>query len=271
VYQRVLIGYQDSGEGRDALTLGTILAQANQAKVIMGTAHPEDGESLAQLVRVHEADLVVLGSSHRGAVGRVVPGATVEHLLGEAPCAVAVAPPGFGRQGDGDIGWRPLGGNVEDAGMRVIGVGYDGTPASAEALKVAVALAIPNGAALRVYTVARRFAHVPGADGDSRGPGVPTEAEVLRGMLHEAVVALPPQARALPVFLRGFAADELVKASEAGVDLLVLGSRRGGPLRRKLHHSVTSTVMRSAKCPVLISPTGVKAPEAPDVERLGAS
>lgn len=146
--------------------------------------------------------------------------------------------------------------------MRVVGVGFDGTRASSEALKTAVELALPNGAALRVYAVARKYAHVPGGDGDSRGPGVPTEAEVLRRMLHEAVAGLPSEARALPVFMRGFAAQKLVEASDAGVDLLVLGSRGGGPLRRKLHHSVTSTVMRDAKCPVLISPAGVRAPVA---------
>jgi nucleotide-binding universal stress UspA family protein len=261
-YQRILIGYRDTAEGRDALALGTILAQANKAELILATARNEDGENLAQLARFHEADLVVIGPSHRGPVGRVAPGATAERLLGEAPCAIAVAPHNFGRREGGDSGWRPLSGDLEDVGMRVIGVGYDGTHASKEALKTAVDLAISNGAALRVYTVARRYAHVPGGDGDSRGPGVPTEAEVMREMLHEAVAALPSEVRALPVFLRGFAAEELVEASEAGVDLLVLGSRGGGPLRRMLHHSVTSAVMQRAKCPVLISPAGVKAPAA---------
>lgn len=260
MYRRILIGYLDTAQGRDALELGTLLARANKAELILATARTDDGESLAQLARDQNADLVVLGSSHRGPVGRVFPGGTVEHLLREAPCAVAVAPPHFGRHDGGDSGWRPLSGDAEDVGMRVIGVGFDGTRSSAEALRTAVELALPNGAALRVYTVARRYAHVPGGDGDSRGPGVPTEAEVLRGMLHEAVADLPSEARALPVFLRGFAAAELVEATAAGVDLLVLGSRGGGPLRRRFHRGVTSTVMQEAKCPVLISPTGVKAP-----------
>ena len=262
MYRRILVGYLDSTQGREALTLGTLLARASRAELVLATARTADGENLAQLARFHKADLVVVGSSHRGSVGRVLPGATVEHLLGDAPCAVAVAPPGFGRCEDGDSGWRPLSGDVEDVGMRVIGVGYDGTQASSDALKTAAELAVPNGAALRVYTVARKYAHVPGASGDERGPGVPSEAEVLRAMLHEAVAELPSEARALPVFLRGFAADELLKAADMGVDLLVLGSRNGGPVRRKIHHSVTSTVMQEAQCPVLISPTGVKAPTA---------
>jgi len=262
MYTRILVGYMDTEQGRDALALGRILAQANAAEMMVVTAPDEDGSDLSQIARDNEVDLIVLGGSHRGPIGRVVPGATVERLLGDAPCAVAVAPPGFGQPTEGDSGWRPLGGDAEDVGMRVIGVGYDGSRAAGEALKTAVELAIPNRAALRVYTVARKFAHVPGGDGDSRGPGVPTEAEVLRGMLHKAVSTLPSETRALPVFIRGFPDQELIAAVEYGVDLLVLGSRAGGPVRRLLHHSVTSTVMREAICPVLISPSNVAAPQA---------
>lgn len=262
MYRRILVGYTDTEQARDALALGRILAQANAAEMMVVTAPDEDGSDLGQIARDNEVDLIVLGGSHRGPVGRVIPGAMVERLLGDGPCAVAIAPPGFGQPADGDSGWRPLGGEAEDIGMRVIGVGYDGSRTAGEALKTAVELAIPNGAALRVYTVARNYAHVPGGDGDRRGPGVPTEAEILRGTLHKAVAALPAEARALPVFIRGFPDQELIKAAEYGVDLLVLGSRAGGPVRRLLHHSVTSTVMREASCPVLISPSNVAAPQA---------
>lgn len=262
MFRRILVGYLDSEQGRAALALGRIFAAAGGGEMIVVTAPDEDGRELAELAGSHEADLVVLGSSHRGPIGRVVPGATVERLLGEAPCAIAVAPPNFGEPADDEGGWRPLSGDGEDVGMRVIGVGYDGSDAAAEALRCAVELAVPNGAALRVYTVARNYPHVPGAGGDARGPGVPSEAEVLRGILQDAVNALPAETRALPVLIRGFAADELIDATKLGVDLLVLGSRRGGPLRRKLHHSVTSAVMQRAGCPVLISPTGVTAPES---------
>ena len=57
----------------------------------------------------------------------------------------------------------------------------------------------------------------------------------------------------LPVYVRGFPAEELVKAARVGVDLLVLGSRLGGPVRRLFHHSVTSAVMQRTDCPALIS------------------
>ena len=159
MYRRILVGYTDTDQGRDALALGGVLSQANAAEMMVATAPDEEGSDLAQIARDKDVDLIVLGSSHHGPIGRVVPGATVERLLGHPPCAVAVAPPGFGQADDGDSGWRPLSGNAEDAGMRVIGVGYNGSRASEEALKTAVDLALSNGSALRVFAVARKFAH----------------------------------------------------------------------------------------------------------------
>jgi nucleotide-binding universal stress UspA family protein len=261
MYRKILVGSTDTEQGHDALALGTRLAQACAAELVLATAPAEEGETVAELARAHAADLVVLGSTHRGPVGRIVPGATVERLLGDPPCAVAVAPPGFGRDAERGSQWRPLSGDAIDPGMRVIGVGYDGSRAANEALKIAVDLALANGAALRVYTVASKLPRLPGADGDDRGPSQPTVAEEMRADLHQAVGALPSEVRALPVFIRGFAADELVGAVQTGVDLLILGSRAGGPVRRVFHHSVSSAVMQRAICPVLISPLGINAPE----------
>lgn len=90
-------------------------------------------------------------------------------------------------------------------------------------------------------------------------PSMPSEAQALRDLLHEVVAELPAEARALPVFLRGNPADELIRATETGVDMLVLGSRPGGPLRRALHSSVSNAVMAQASCPVLICPAGIGA------------
>jgi nucleotide-binding universal stress UspA family protein len=90
-------------------------------------------------------------------------------------------------------------------------------------------------------------------------PGMPSEARALRDLLHEAVAELPAEARALPVFLRVDPANELIRATEAGVDLLVLGSRPGGPLRRTLHGSVSNTLIAAASCPVLVFPAGTRA------------
>ena len=262
MYGKVLVGYLDSEQGRDALELGRVLTQANHGEMLIVTASGENGGDLAQLARSEEADLVVLGSTHRGALGSVVPGTTAGHLLGEAPCAVAVAPAGFGGTAEGCDGWRPLSGGVDDPGLRVIGVGFDGSHAAREALDAAVELALPNGAALRVYTVARNYARPPAASTNAPMPGMPSEAQAMRDLLHEVVADLPAEARALPVFLRGNPADELLRAGESGVDMMVLGSRPGGPLRRALHSSVTNSVLAKASCPVLVCPAGVRARQA---------
>ena len=106
----VVVGYLDTERGRDALTLGRILARAEDARLDVVTV---EGESLAAVVREKGADLVVLGSTHRGPLGRIVPGTTMEHLLGGAQVAVAVAPPRFADRPDGETDWQPLEGNGE--------------------------------------------------------------------------------------------------------------------------------------------------------------
>jgi nucleotide-binding universal stress UspA family protein len=48
-------------------------------------------------------------------------------------------------------------------------------------------------------------------------------------------------------------------------DLLVVGSRAGGPVARLLLGSVSSEVVRRATCPVLVLPPGARVPDAPPV------
>jgi nucleotide-binding universal stress UspA family protein len=122
-----------------------------------------------------------------------------------------------------------------------------------EALDAAVELALPNGAAPRVSTVACNYARPPAA-ADGQTPGMPSEAQALRDLLHETVSELPAEARAPPVF----PAVELIRAVEVGVDMLILGSRPGGPLRRTLHGSVSNTVIAETSCPLLVCPAGIR-------------
>jgi nucleotide-binding universal stress UspA family protein len=246
MFQKILVGYIDEEHGHEALALGRVLAAATGAALEVATAN-EDGDGLAELAQAKDCDLIVLGPTRRGPITRVVPGATVERLLGAAPCSIAVAPPGFG----------------EDGGIRVIGVAFDDSPAAAEALKSAVQLALANNAALRVYAVADQLAPPPLTGGKGQqNQGLTSASQALRDALHETVAELPSEARALPVFLRGDPARELTKAAEVGIDLLVMGSRGGGPVQRMLHHSVTSSLIQDGTCPVLISPAGVAAPPA---------
>ena len=250
MFSKILVGFKDTEQGQDALELGRVLSRASGATMLVATAPAVDGSGLADLARAEKADLVVLGSTHRGPVGRIFPGATAERLLGEAPCAVAVAPRGYGA---GAEGWQPLSEDGSGADVRVIGVGYDGTIGAEGALRAAAELAIHNEATLRVIAVARMPAPVPGDSGEVQTVAWHAARE-LRETLFEAVAELPRETRAEAIFLRGYPAPELFEAAEKGIDLLLLGTRGGGPLRRALYGSVSSNVLRMAPCPVLITP-----------------
>ena len=156
---------------------------------------------------------------------------------------VAVAPRGFRNE----VRHEP----------RVIGVGFDGRPDSRRALEHAVAIAEECGAALRVVAVQER--EVPFHNPAIPGYGVPgaameAEREYLEKELKDALDQLPPSVRAEGSVLKGSPAEVLTGAAEAGIDLLVLGSRGYGPLKRVLLGGVSSALVRSAPCPVLVVP-----------------
>ncbi len=92
--------------------------------------------ALQQLAERDAPALIVLGSSHRSALGRVMAGTTAERLLHGAPCAVALAPHGFHTRAEQAI--------------RTVSVGHDGSEESAAALSAAVATAVALGAVLRI-------------------------------------------------------------------------------------------------------------------------
>lgn len=257
---KVVVGYLETERGRDALALGRLLAKARGAE--LATVTVPAGADLSAAVREEGADLAVLGSTHRGVIGQVVPGTTMARLLEGVHCAVAVAPVGFADRAAGEEDWRPLDGEGEDVGMRVIGVGFDGTRESRAALDYATELALRNGSTLRVYSVVRKAAPVPASAPLTPTQLATTELESRRAELHRAVAELPDEVRALPVLLRGFAADELIGVARYGVDLMVVGTRLGGHLHRLLHRSVAGEIAGTAHCPVLICPTPIGVPLA---------
>ncbi|MGN6188557.1 MAG: universal stress protein [Conexibacter sp.] len=152
-------------------------------------------EGLRRLADEQEADALVLGASHRSLPGRVFPGSVTERTLQGAPCALLVAPAGYGRRYGGS---HPL---------RRLGVAYDGSVEASAALAQAERLAF-------------------GRDD----------------------VSVTVIDAADPV-------SELLEASHE-LDLLLLGSREQGALRRALLGSVSTPVVRGAACPLLVLPHG---------------
>jgi nucleotide-binding universal stress UspA family protein len=133
-----------------------------------------------------------------------------------------------------------------------IGVGFDGTPESRQALALAVALA--KSADVRLELLCAATAPIPlfaeaalvdGAIVDYR-----LEAEELISL---TVAELDVDAVGKAVV--GGAVETLVELTHR-VDLLVVGSRGWGPIRRILLGSTAARLIREAACPVLVVPRG---------------
>lgn len=105
-------------------------------RIVGGVSAPR---GLHELAEDEGADVVVLGSTQRGGLGKVLPGSVAERLLHGAPCAVMVAPKGFARRS-------------EPFTIRSIGVGYDGRTESTHAREVAGGLAEELGASVTTIT-----------------------------------------------------------------------------------------------------------------------
>ena len=193
---------------------------------------------LADVAAGEHADVIVVGSTHRGSLGRVIPGGVGERLLSRAPCPVAVAPHGFA--------------DHEHFGLGVVGVAVDGSRESDVALDLAADLAALHDAKLRVITIV---------------PAVASDDYLKRTVLHDRGEEIQASAMAaLPASLEVGSAledgDPPAALARHGVDLdlLVIGSRGYGPVGRILVGGVSTEVMRSAPCPVLVAPRTVRAP-----------
>jgi nucleotide-binding universal stress UspA family protein len=186
------------------------------------------------------ADLIVLGSTHYGPVGRVLIGSVGELLCSDAPCAVVVAPRGLG---DG----RSL-------SLKSIGVAFDGSDQSRGALVEALTLADAFDAELTVLTVVKsgRFPLNRGA----RKADAQSKAQ-----LSELLEEIEPRAQVEHLISRGDPVERLSEAAE-GFDLLVVGSRRFGPIRHTLLGGVSGKLMRVAPCPVVVVPVEQPADES---------
>jgi len=189
---------------------------------------------LTELSEREDFDVIVVGSPHRGAIGRVMLGSVAMSLLNGAPVDVAVAPKGYAE--------------AQHGALRDISVGYDGAPESQAALQRAEALAKHTSARIKLLTVVRPPVAAPVMVPGAYAPESPPEPDkVIREGLDSVDHALAAESTRLD----GDPAMELLRACEEGVDLLVLGSRGYGPLTRVLLGSVSRRVTRNAPCPVL--------------------
>ena len=198
------------------------------------------GRALHHAATAHDADLIVVGSTHRGLVGRVLAGDVTAGTLHGAPCPVLVAPRGHAEHG-GELG--------------TIGVGFDGSPESRSALSFAHEIATAVGGSLRVIDVVAP--PDPGGPFPAYRPDWTERAHMHREEAEHRVAAVLAElgeiaTGALP---SGDPATELAHAAE-DLDLLVTGSRGYGPVRRLMLGSTSTRLVHEAPCPVLVLTRG---------------
>lgn len=189
------------------------------------------GCGLHEIAAREHADLLAVGSSHRGLVGRILMGDDALAVLDRAPCAVAVAPRDLASAG---TEWT------------AIGVGYDGSPESERALAVGRTVAAQHGAKLLAFTAVS----VPTT---TFGPGPLHVSDVIDPLVDQARNRIAALGGVEPHVAYGATADELTQFSES-VDLLIVGSHGYGPIERLIHGSTSEQLARSAHCPLLVLP-----------------
>lgn len=287
MFEKIVIAYDATDGGRDAVALGAELAERFGSRVVVASIAPEPyarsvvpalpsdmvirmaeeardeahevakeigaevevraslspARGLHRVVEDLEADLLVIGSTGAES-GRVHGGHVARTLMSGGPSAVAVAP----------LGWREGGRKLDR-----IGVALDGSREAEEALRLGVGLA--QGGSLRVIAVADPLdGMLARAAMLDREQLTQIAEQVAHEHLEEALTQLPDEStvpeRSLPV---GDPVEELRKESDGGLDLLLLGSRSYGPVRRTLLGSVTSDLVADAGCPLLVAPrTGLE-------------
>jgi nucleotide-binding universal stress UspA family protein len=232
MFDTVLVGVDGRSGGRDATVLARRLASSPGGLVLATVdAGAGAGEALHQLAERQRADLLVVGSSHRTRIGRVLLGEVTLAALDGAPCAVAVAPRDYA---------------VAPPDWETIGVGHDGSAESDLALDAARELARRHGATIRLLAVVPLQSLPAGVvprdwiDSTERAIGVQrARLAAIRDVGAEVAYGQP--------------ATELERFA-AGVQLLVVGSRGYGPLGRLLNGSTSTELARCSPCPLLVMP-----------------
>ena len=234
-----------------------VLAQAGPGVRVSSTVIADDAgpaRAIHRLAERRDAAIIVVGSSARGTLGRMRPGAVTDRLLHGAPCPVAVAPSGFSSDG-----------------LELIGVAFLERPDGRAALAHASELARAAGALVRIITVREltdwRFTGP--LEASQLGAFEQARDAMAERTLSAGLAAVPESRSAGGEVLTGDP-HELLAAASTGLDLLVCGSRGYGPVRTLLLGGVSHALVRDAACPVLVVPPAEPAAAARDAEQRPA-
>ena len=219
----------------------------NETAVAVGAAtgtvvEGDPRDAIVATAETWKADLVVLGARGLGAVQHALLGSVSLGVARHAPCPVLVC-------------------KGAPRAIRVITAAVDGSEPAREAVAWVAALPLAAGTRVRLLGVVEPE-HFP-----SSAPGIvrATLRAALDARETERRAALQPPleatramvtdraASAEVVVATGRPADVIVRdAEQSGSDLIVLGARGLGMVKRFVLGSVSESVVRHAGCPVLV-------------------
>jgi nucleotide-binding universal stress UspA family protein len=203
---------------------------------LIAVGGPVVGTALKQLADRSESDLLVVGSCHRGILGRVLLGDDARAAVTQAPCAVAIAPTGY----------------EPSARLERIGVGYDDSREAIAALDVARSIARARDG--RVLARAVVSLHdIP------YGEPIPNDwPKVAVGLMDDKQRALRGLGDIEADATYGEPDEQLAHYSEH-LDLLLVGSRGYGPVDSLFEGSSSRYLARHSRCPLVVVPPLVPA------------
>jgi nucleotide-binding universal stress UspA family protein len=207
-------------------------ARADVSSELASIAASSPGRGLHLQAERQCADLLVVGSCHRGSLGRVMLSDHARAALNGAPCAVAIASLGLAEH---------------PTPIARVGVAYDRSAESEAALAAARELAAPTKATLHALQVVpiRTYSYGALAAG-----AVQQSVEFLLEQAESGLAELP-DVRGRAVY--GVTGEELA-AFGGEVDILVVGSRSYGPVRRLMLGSTSDYLERHARCSLVVLP-----------------
>ncbi len=264
MFKNVLVGVDGRPNGQDAIALASLLADP-EGELTLACVHQgemaEDREAARTLLErerdaahvqaklldvvsvgagrgLHEqaerqgADLLVVGSCSHSAFGRAMLGDDTRAALNGAPCTVAVAPRGYAQ---------------DPQRIVKVGVAYNASPESIAALTEAKELAALTGATTHAVEVVS----IPSTA--YAGIVVPTFESYINQILREAEGRLAELPGVEGHAVYGIAGEELAAFGDQ-VDILVVGSRGYGPVKRLVAGSTCDYLERHARCALLVLP-----------------
>jgi len=288
----VVIGFDGTESGEDALALGTLVSRGAGVPAIVTVVYPGpapissgrvdaewvvDRRRAAELILVQARALVGTGEPSATQLEfRVVPSSSGAHGLHDVAEEVGASVIVVGSQSKSTdprlfagstaerlfagakcpVGIAPHDLRRSDRELRRIGVAYIDTPDAETALDVAARFAARAKASLRLYTVVAGEAEVmPLFIGhDAERTFHETAREEFQDALERAIAGLPADVQATGEVLTGDVVEVLAELDEDEVDVLFCGSRRYGPLRRVLLGGVSSRLVRRARSPLIVVP-----------------